>query len=146
MKALLQRVLKASVAHDGKKNISIDHGLLVFLGLEKDDTLPIGIRLCEKLLSYRVFNDELGRMNQNVQEIGGSIMLVPQFTLAAQTDKGSRPSFSSAMPPKEARELFDGILEEMSSRYQRTISGHFGKHMRVELINDGPVTFLLSLS
>ncbi len=146
MKALLQRVLEARVEHDGKATTSINQGLLVFLGLEKNDTPPVGSRLCEKLLSYRIFNDQDGRMNRNVKDIGGSILLVPQFTLAAQTNRGSRPSFSSAMPPKEAKQFFDEILEEMCSRYKKTASGHFGKDMKIALTNDGPVTFLINLN
>src|SRR5690606_3004237 len=118
-------------------------GLLVFLGIEKDDTREHADRLLHKLLAYRVFADEAGRMNRSLQDSGGGLLLVSQFTLAADTNKGLRPSFSSAKPPAEAETLYEYMLAEARKRHPNVAAGRFGADMQVALVNDGPVTFLL---
>lgn len=143
MKALLQRVSEASVTIDGECVGAIDSGLLVFLGLEKADDERMADRLLDKLLSYRVFADEQGRMNRSVTESAGGVLLVSQFTLAAATDKGLRPSFSSALAPELAEPLYDYVLAQLRARHESVAAGRFGADMQVALINDGPVTFLL---
>ncbi len=143
MKALIQRVRSASVTVDGETVGDIDRGLLVFLGLEKPDTQIIAQKLLNKILRYRIFNDAAGHMNRDVAQIGGSLLIVSQFTLAADTQKGLRPSFSSAMPPTDAEALYDFFVAE-AALVRPVASGRFGADMQVSLINDGPVTFLLS--
>lgn len=121
----------------------IGPGLLVLLGLDRGDDQAGGERLLEKLLAYRVFADEQGRMNRNVAQSGGGVLLVSQFTLSADTSKGLRPGFSNAMPPDEAQVLFQNLLEALRRRHQPVAAGVFGANMQVSLVNDGPVTFLL---
>ncbi len=145
MKALLQRVSQASVVVDGETVGAIEGGLLVFLGLDQGDDLALGERLLDKLLSYRVFPDDSGRMNRSVSDIQGGVLLVSQFTLSADTRKGLRPSFSSALPPADAELLYDQLLEALRKRHGTVAAGRFGADMQVSLINDGPVTFLLEL-
>ena len=145
MKALLQRVKEATVAIEAGQIGSINQGLLVLIGLEKADDIGIGSRIIEKILSYRVFNDADRRMNLSVKDIAGGVLLVPQFTLAASTDRGLRPSFSDAMPPADARDLFQEMCQKLKERHEPTSSGRFGVDMQVALVNDGPVTFLLEL-
>lgn len=144
MIALIQRVNHAILRIDGSVYSQIDQGLVVFLGLEKQDTLDQGCRLLEKVASYRVFADDQSRMNCSVRDVNGSIMLVSQFTLAAATDKGLRPSFSSAMPPAEAEDLYDKLVTHFKAEFPALVTGKFGADMNVLLENDGPVTFLLS--
>ena len=143
MRALLQRVSEARVSIAGECVGEIGHGLLVLLGLDRDDDLMAGERLLERVLAYRVFADEAGRMNLNVREAGGGVLLVSQFTLSADTRKGLRPGFSTAMPPAEAEPLFEQLLAGLQTRHQPVASGRFGADMQVALVNDGPVTFLL---
>ena len=143
MQALLQRVTDARVSVAGETIAEIGPGLLVLLGLDRGDDLACGIKLLEKLLAYRVFNDEQGRMNHSVQDVAGGVLLVSQFTMAADTGKGLRPSFTSALPPAEAAELYEAILLELHSRHSPVAAGRFGADMQVSLTNDGPVTFLL---
>ena len=143
MKALLQRVSRASVTVDGHCVGEIGAGLLVLLGLERGDDRQAGERLLEKLLAYRVFADPEGRMNRSVRDIGGGVLLVSQFTLAAETGKGLRPGFSSALPPAEAEELYQYLLGQLQRRHEQVAAGLFGANMQVSLVNDGPVTFLL---
>ena len=131
------------MAVDGESVGHIDHGLLVFLGLDRDDDPDAANRMLDKLLAYRVFPDEQGRMNRSVADIQGGILLVSQFTLSADTRKGLRPSFSSAMPPEEAGALYDYLLQQLQQRHTPVASGRFGADMQVSLVNDGPVTFLL---
>ncbi len=145
MKALLQRVKEASVTTEVGQIGSINQGLLVLVGLEKADDIGVGTRILEKILSYRVFNDADGRMNLSVKDIAGGVLLLPQFTLAATTDRGLRPSFSDAMPPPNARDLFQEMYQKLKESYEPTSSGRFGADMQVALVNDGPVTFLLEL-
>ncbi len=143
MKALLQRVSSAKVEVDADTVGAIDRGLLVLLGLDKGDDEAAASRLLDKLLAYRVFPDDAGRMNCSVADVGGGVLLVSQFTLSADTRKGLRPSFSSAMPPVEAEALYGRMLEMLRERHSNVAAGRFGADMQVSLTNDGPVTFLL---
>lgn len=145
MKALIQRVRHASVAIDEKVVGEIGRGLLVFLGVEKEDDEAAVARMAGKLLAYRVFADEQGRMNLSVRDIGGGVLLISQFTLAADTRKGLRPSFSSAAEPERARALYERTLELLRERNDTVASGEFAADMQVSLCNDGPVTFLLEV-
>jgi D-tyrosyl-tRNA(Tyr) deacylase len=143
MIGLLQRVACAHVEVDGKTVAEIKIGLLVFVGVEKNDTQSQADRLLERLLGYRVFADDLGKMNHSLTGIDGGLLLVPQFTLAADTRKGRRPSFTSAAPPEQGAHLFDYLLARAHASYPRVGSGVFGADMQVHLVNDGPVTFWL---
>ena len=143
MIGLLQRVTHATVLVQEKTIAGIDRGLLVFIGVEKDDTPAQADRLLERLLGYRVFPDKDGKMNLGLRDVGGGLLLVPQFTLPADTRKGMRPSFSTAAPPEQGRELFDYLLKEAQVKHQPVAAGIFGADMRVTLTNDGPVTFWL---
>ncbi|MBB3141353.1 D-aminoacyl-tRNA deacylase [Halomonas organivorans] len=143
MKALIQRVRHASVTVDGRETGAIDHGLLALVGVEKGDDEQQAERLLHKLLHYRVFSDAQGKMNLNLQQADGGLLLVSQFTLAADTRKGLRPSFSSAAPPAEGERLFAYLVERASAAWPRVATGEFGADMQVSLVNDGPVTFLL---
>ena len=143
MKALIQRVSTASVTVAGKTVGKIERGLLVFLGVEKPDTQIIAQKLLSKVLRYRVFNDAAGHMNLDVAKVDGSLLIVSQFTLAADTQKGLRPSFSSAMPPSDAEVLYEFFVAE-AALVLPVATGRFGADMQVRLVNDGPVTFLLS--
>jgi len=145
VKALLQRVSRASVDVAGDCVGQIDVGLLVLLGLDKGDDRQLADRMVEKLLAYRVFGDDQGRMNCSVRDINGGVLLVSQFTLSADTRKGLRPGFSSALPPVEAEALYDYTLTRLSARHNTVAAGVFGADMQVSLVNDGPVTFLLEL-
>jgi D-tyrosyl-tRNA(Tyr) deacylase len=118
-------------------------GLVVFLGIEKTDSLAVGEKLLRKVLAYRVFADEEGRMNRSVADVGGEVMLVSQFTLAGSTDRGLRPGFSSAMPPADAEDLYDKLVAWLETEHAGTVTGVFGADMKVLLENDGPVTFVL---
>lgn len=143
MKALIQRVRRASVEVEGDILGSIDHGLLALVGVEKYDDAASVEKLLHKLLHYRVFSDADGKMNQNLQQVNGGLLLVSQFTLAADTRKGLRPSFSSAAPPAQGEELFDLLVTQARAAWPNVATGAFGADMQVALINDGPVTFLL---
>ena len=145
MRALLQRVSHAAVQVEGEVVGEIGQGLLVLLGLEKGDDQAAAERMLDKLLAYRVFPDEQGRMNRSVVEIDGGVLLVSQFTLSADTRKGLRPSFSSAMPPAEAESLYRDMLRSLEGRHAPVAAGSFGANMQVSLTNDGPVTFLLEV-
>ena len=145
MKALIQRVNQACVRINGQAVGTIDQGLLVFLAVQHDDSQDCSDRLLEKILNYRVFSDQQGKMNLNVQQIQGQLLIVSQFTLAADTQKGLRPSFSSAATPTAAKQLYDYFVTQAELRYARIATGEFGADMKVELINDGPVTFLLEV-
>lgn len=146
MRALLQRVRQASVTIDEQLVGGIDEGLLVFLGLEPGDSSETGEKLLERVLNYRVFADGQGRMNRSVRDVSGGVLLVSQFTLAADTARGLRPGFSTAMPPKEAEPLFRQLYGHLERVHTSVSGGRFGADMQVSLINDGPVTFLLSAS
>jgi D-tyrosyl-tRNA(Tyr) deacylase len=146
MIGLLQRVSHAEVRIDDEVAGAIERGLLVLIGIEKGDTQSQADRLLQRLLSYRVFPDAEDRMNLSVADINGGLLLVSQFTLAADTRKGTRPGFSTAAPPAEAEQLFAYLLEQAQSQHSSVASGRFGADMQVSLTNDGPVTFWLQVS
>ncbi len=146
MIALIQRVARAEVMVAGQSVGRIDAGLLALIGIEKHDDARTGERLLERVLAYRVFPDADGRMNRSLAETGGGLLLVSQFTLAADTHKGLRPGFSGAAAPAEAQQLFSRLLETARQRHQPVATGQFGAHMQVSLVNDGPVTFWLQVS
>ena len=143
MKGLLQRVSQARVEVAGEVVGAIDQGLLVLVGIEPQDDRASADRLLHKLLNYRVFSDAEGRMNCSVQDVQGGLLLVSQFTLAADTRKGLRPGFSTAAPPQQAAELFDYLLAQARTAWPQVATGRFGADMQVHLVNDGPVTLLL---
>ena len=143
MIALLQRVLNANVVVDGEEIARIDQGLLVLVGVCKGDAEAQAQRLAERILGYRVFEDEQGKMNLNLLDIDGGLLLVPQFTLAADTRKGMRPSFSSAAPPEEGRHWFDRLFALCEQQGITPACGRFGADMQVALTNQGPATFWL---
>ncbi|MDI7239879.1 D-aminoacyl-tRNA deacylase [Providencia huaxiensis] len=145
MIALIQRVTQASVVVDQKIVGQINTGLLVLLGVEKDDDEQKAKRLCEKVLGYRIFSDEQGKMNLNVQQAGGSLLVVSQFTLAADTKKGMRPSFSGGAEPEKADTLYQYFVEQSRLKGIETQTGEFAADMQVNLTNDGPVTFWLQV-
>lgn len=146
MIGLLQRVNRASVEVGGREIAAIGNGLLVLIGVERGDTEAQAGRLLERLLAYRVFADGEGRMNLDVRQTGGGLLLVPQFTLVADTRKGNRPSFTPAAAPEIGERLFRCLCEEAERQHSHTRWGVFGAHMRVALVNDGPVTFWLRVN
>lgn len=143
MKALIQRVKKASVTIDGKIHSEIDKGMLILLGVEKQDTQENARKLADKLINLRIFDHENGKMNLSLLDIKGEILVVSQFTLAADCKKGTRPSFDSAAPPGKANELYEYFVELMSKHGLKVKTGKFQAMMDVALVNDGPVTFLI---
>lgn len=145
MKAVIQRVSHASVVVDDKTVAEIGQGLLVLYGVEKGDDKTAADKLTDKMLRYRLFADEDDKMNLSVLDKKASILMVSQFTLAADTQKGLRPSFSSAMPPEQAKEIFDYSVEKLKQSLDNVQTGVFGADMKVSLLNDGPVTFLLEV-
>lgn len=144
MNALLQRVREASVCVDEECIAAIEFGLLVFVGVFPQDSPAVAQKLADRTLDFRIFADSSKAMNRSVVEVDGEVLVVPQFTLTADTRRGRRPSFASAAPPDHARALFDVFVERVRERVGRVASGRFGADMQVALINDGPVTFLLS--
>jgi D-aminoacyl-tRNA deacylase len=145
MIGLLQRVSEASVTVDGEVTGAIGHGLMVLVCAEKGDTEREADALLAKLLTYRVFADDAGKMNRSVTDVAGGLLLVPQFTLAADTRSGTRPSFSPAAAPEDGRRLFDHVVRQARERHGIVETGRFGADMKVALINDGPVTFWLRI-
>lgn len=143
MKALIQRARSARVEVAGDVVGAIDQGLLVLVGVEPQDTPASVDKLLHKLLNYRVFSDAAGKVNLSLSDVGGGLLLVSQFTLAADTKSGLRPSFSSAAPPALGAELFDLLVARARVKHPQVATGQFGADMQVHLINDGPVTFLL---
>lgn len=143
MKGLIQRVSAARVEVDREIVGAIDQGLLALVGVEPQDDEASAQRLLHKLLNYRVFADIEGKMNLSLGDVGGGLLLVSQFTLAADTRKGLRPSFSSAAPPARGAELFEHLVDQARARHPLVATGRFGANMQVHLVNDGPVTFLL---
>ena len=143
MLALLQRVSEASVRIDDRLAAQIGHGLLVFVGVEKGDCESHAERMVERVLGYRMFADSEGRMNRSVADVAGGVLLVPQFTLPADTRSGTRPSLSPAAPPDVGRPLFAHLVEAARSRHKDVACGEFGARMQVALVNEGPVTFML---
>ena len=145
MKALIQRVSSASVSVAGDVIGAVDQGLLVFVGIEKGDTVAQAERMAARLLTYRVFSDDANKMNLSVSDVGGGLLLISQFTLAADTNTGKRASFSSAAPPGEAEALFNRVVDQIRQQHASVSTGKFGADMQVSLVNDGPVTFLLTV-
>lgn len=144
MIALIQRVTEAQVVVAGEVVGSIDRGVLAFVAVEPGDTEARAERLLERVLGYRVFPDAERRMNLSVTDVGGGLLLVSQFTLAADTRKGMRPSFSSAAAPDEGRRLFEHLVQRARAAHPKVATGRFGADMQVALVNDGPVTFWLA--
>lgn len=143
MKAILQRVTSASVEVDGAVVGKIGTGLLVLLGVAKGDGEADGRYLVEKLRTFRIFSDEQGKMNRSLVEVGGSVLLVSQFTLLGRTTNGRRPSFEDAAPPDEAKRLYEQVAADLRALGTPVETGVFAAHMQVSLVNDGPVTFTL---
>jgi D-tyrosyl-tRNA(Tyr) deacylase len=143
MIALIQRVSRASVHVEGEEIAVIQTGLLAFVGVRPDDSVANAERLLGRLLGFRVFADEAGRMNRSLRDVSGGLLLVPQFTLAADTRSGTRPGFSTAAPPEMARVLFNQLSDLAQQAYSGVAFGAFGAQMAVSLVNDGPVTFWL---
>ena len=143
MIALIQRVSEASVSIKGNVVASIGKGLLVLLGMEKDDSTLEADRIAEKLLHCRVFEDDQGRLNLDVTTINGEVLVVPNFTLAADTKKGNRPGFSTALEPNKAEPLFNYLIQQLERTHSPIRQGVFGANMQVKLVNDGPITISL---
>lgn len=143
MKALIQRVRSARVEVAGDVVGAIDQGLLALVGVEPHDTPASVEKILHKLLNYRVFSDAAGKMNLSLSDVGGGLLLVSQFTLAADTKSGLRPSFTRAAPPALGAQLFDLLVTQARAKHSQVATGQFGADMQVHLINDGPVTFLL---
>lgn len=145
MIALIQRVSEATVHVNGKVAGEIPKGILALIGVQRNDSEQQADRLLERLLAYRIFPDEQDRMNLDLRQAGGRLLLVPQFTLAANTNKGNRPSFTSAAPPAEGSRLFDYLVLKATQEMGEVARGQFGADMKVHLVNDGPVTFWLQV-
>lgn len=143
MIALIQRVSRARVTVGDRVVGAIGRGVLALVGVRRGDDAQAAERLLERVLTYRIFPDAEGRMNLSLRDIGGGLLLVPQFTLAADTRKGTRAGFSTAAPPEEARHLFEHLVELTRAAHPQVATGEFGADMQVELVNDGPVTFWL---
>ena len=146
MIGLIQLVKYANVVVDHQTIGAIERGILALIGIEKTDTEKEAEKLFEKMINYRIFNDSEGKMNLNLQTVQGGLLLVPQFTLVAETQKGTRPGFSTGMPPEEGKRLFAHLVQYASKHYTHVASGQFGAYMQVSLCNDGPVTFILRSS
>lgn len=146
MIALIQRVSEARVEVAGKMVGAIDNGVLALVAVEPADGPAQTERMAERLAGYRIFPDEAGRMNRSLRDVGGGLLLVSQFTLAADTRKGMRPSLSEAADPVRARQMFEALVAACRRRLSRVETGVFGAHMRVSLVNDGPVTFMLNVT
>ena len=145
MRALLQRCRWAKVEVAGEVIGAVDAGLMVLVGVQPDDDEAKVKRMAERLLGYRVFSDENDKMNLNLKQIEGGLLLVPQFTLAADTNSGMRPSFSTAAPPEMGERLFNLLIQQCRRLHDKVYTGSFGADMQVSLCNDGPVTFLLEI-
>lgn len=143
MIAFIQRVKKAQVEVAGTLISQINYGILALIGINKNDNQTNADKLIDKILTYRIFPDNEDKMNLSLIDIQGEIILVPQFTLAANTNKGRRPSFDSAMPPKQAEEFFNEFARKFKEKHNKTFLGEFGAYMQVSLVNDGPVSFWL---
>ena len=146
MRALIQRVSEASVSVDATLVGRIGRGILLLLGVENEDNEAVVSRLCERVLTYRIFPDEHSHMNRSLLDVDGDLLVVPQFTLAADTQKGRRPSFSPAATPNIAEKLYETFVQTARNSVQCVETGKFGADMKVQLVNDGPVTFLLEVA
>ncbi len=142
MITLMQRVSEAKVIVDGLSIGEIQQGLLVLVGVQPEDDVSVAQQFVDRLLNYRVFSDEQDRMNLSLLDVNGGLLLVPQFTLAANTRKGRRPSFTSAASPQQGQEIFEKMLDYARQQHNQVESGQFGADMKVHLVNDGPVTFI----
>ena len=145
MIALIQRVQHANVVVNGETIGAIEEGILALVGVEREDNEAKANRLLERLLNYRIFADDEDKMNLSLRDTSGGLLLVPQFTLAADTQKGNRPSFSSAATPEQGQQLFNFFVDQAKVKYQKVATGRFGADMKVSLLNDGPVTFWLQV-
>ncbi len=145
MIGLIQRVTRARVEVDTQTVAQVDRGILALIGIEKQDSPQVAERLLRRIIHYRIFSDSAGKMNLSLLDIEGELLLVPQFTLPADTRKGARPSFSSAAPPDMGRQLFQQLLDFARETHGRVQAGVFGADMQVTLTNDGPVTFWLQV-
>lgn len=143
MIALIQRVAQAEVRVSTRVTGAIDRGVLAFIGVQREDSESAADRLLERLLTYRIFADDQGRMNRDVRAVRGGVLLVSQFTLAADTHSGTRPGFSTAAAPERARQLFEYLVSRARAAHPQVATGEFGADMQVSLVNDGPVTFWL---
>jgi D-tyrosyl-tRNA(Tyr) deacylase len=146
MRAVIQRVLQAKVTVEGRQVGKIEKGLLVYLGVGKEDTVRDAQFMADKLVNLRIFADEAGKMNRSVQDVGGAILLVSNFTLHGDCRKGRRPGFDAAADPKPAKQLYEKVIEIITEQGTAVEKGAFGEYMHVSSINDGPVTFLLESS
>ncbi|PNK61066.1 D-aminoacyl-tRNA deacylase [Psychrobacter sp. FDAARGOS_221] len=145
MKALIQRVTQASVTVDSQVVGAIEHGILAYIGIGHDDTLQSAQKMIDKILTYRIFDNEEGKLDKNVQQEGGGLLLVSQFTLMAKTDKGRRPDFGGAMPPDQANTLFEQLVAYAKTQHEQVATGQFGANMLVKADNDGPLNFILEV-
>ena len=150
MKAVIQRVSRACVRVDGDTIGAINHGILAYIGIGHEDNIDTGKKLIDKILTYRIFENtrdpaKLGKLDQNLQQVDGELLLISQFTLLAKTDKGRRPDFGPAMTPDAAQVLFAEMLAYAKTQHSRVASGQFGANMQVSSINDGPLNFLLEV-
>ena len=143
MKCIIQRVTSASISVDNEVVASIDTGILALVGFALNDDASVNTWLTDKLLGMRLFSDEQEKMNLSVKDVSGSILLVSNFTLCANTEKGLRPSFANAEIPSKANTMFDDLYKLLSMRHDRVAKGIFGAHMKISLLNDGPVTLIL---
>ncbi|MFC3122379.1 D-aminoacyl-tRNA deacylase [Agaribacter flavus] len=141
MIGLIQRVKHASVEVDGNCVGNINQGLLLLLGVEKHDSQEQIEKLAKKVMNYRIFSDKDGKMNLSLLDVGGELLVVSQFTLVAQTNKGNRPGFSDGAPPEKGKRIYEDFLSHVNAHYQDCESGVFGADMQISLVNDGPVTF-----
>jgi len=146
MKALVQRVSRAQVDVAGETVGAIEQGMLVLLGVEREDTQEIADKLLKKLLAYRMFSDENGKMNLSLSDIQGGLLLVSQFTLVADTQKGLRPGFSKGATPQHGEMIYNYLVEQASAQHHQVATGQFGADMQVSLCNDGPVTFMFEVA
>jgi len=145
MLSIIQRVIYANVSINQTIVSSIQKGILAFIGIEKRDTEQHADHLLKKILNYRIFNDDAGKMNKSLKDIEGELLLVSQFTIVADTKSGTRPGFSIAMAPEQSKLLFNYMVQKAKNNYMKTESGIFGADMQINLCNDGPVTFLLKV-
>ncbi|WP_410471578.1 D-aminoacyl-tRNA deacylase [Faucicola mancuniensis] len=145
MKAVIQRVKFAKVEVNQQVVGEISHGILVYLGLGHDDDLTVGQKMIDKILTYRIFEDENGKMGKNVADVGGGVLLVSQFTLLANTQNGRRPDFKPAMSPDIAKDLFAKIVDYAKMQHNNVATGEFGADMQVSSCNDGPINFIFEL-